>query len=142
MNPKDVNAHQIGGEHYRSELQHWDFVELNGIGYLEGCATKYLTRWRKKGGLLDLKKAKHYIEKLMSLPDRKDRTYDKLKVDVQDFCKANNVAETEARVIDLLVCWEDRGQLVLALGWIDIIIEREELRLLREQPQAAPARGD
>jgi hypothetical protein len=29
-----------------------------------GCATKYVSRWRKKNGVQDLEKAKHYCEKL------------------------------------------------------------------------------
>ena len=36
-----ANDRQIGGDHYQAELQHWDFIELNGLGYLEACATKY-----------------------------------------------------------------------------------------------------
>lgn len=61
------NAYQIGGEHYQAEMQVWDFVTANNIGYLEGNAIKYLARWRKKGGLTDLEKARHYVEKLIAL---------------------------------------------------------------------------
>jgi len=64
-----VNANQVGGDHYRSDYQHWDLIERHGIGYLEGCATKYVTRWRKKNGVQDLEKALHYVEKLIELHD-------------------------------------------------------------------------
>ena len=60
-------AAELGGDHYRSEFQHWDLIEQNGIGYLEGCASKYVTRWRKKNGVQDLEKALHYVEKLQEL---------------------------------------------------------------------------
>ena len=33
-------------------------------------AIKYLTRWRDKGGIEDLRKAKHYIEKLIEIEDQ------------------------------------------------------------------------
>ena len=33
----------------------------------EGCAIKYLSRWREKGGLQDLKKARHYLDKLIEM---------------------------------------------------------------------------
>lgn len=61
------NSKQVGGDHYRSEIQVWDFVVANGIGYLEGNAIKYLARWRKKGGLADLEKAQHYIQKIIEV---------------------------------------------------------------------------
>lgn len=57
-----ANDRQVGGEHYKTGgLEHWD---LFGPEYLMGCATKYVSRWRKKNGVQDLEKAKHYCEKL------------------------------------------------------------------------------
>ncbi len=58
---------QVGGEHYLAEYQHWDMVADTRTGYLEGNATKYLSRWRKKNGLQDLDKALSYIVKLREL---------------------------------------------------------------------------
>jgi len=61
-----ANDTQVAGTHYKGlEIQPWDYIHRNGIGYLEGCAIKYLTRWRDKGGVDDLRKAKHFIEKLI-----------------------------------------------------------------------------
>jgi len=34
---------------------------------MEGSAIKYLCRWRNKGGLEDLKKAKHFIELIIEM---------------------------------------------------------------------------
>lgn len=62
-----TNARQVGGDHYASEYQHWDFVCDTNMHYLLGCATKYVSRWRKKGGKEDLKKAIHYLEKYMEV---------------------------------------------------------------------------
>jgi len=59
-----ANDIQVGGEHYKTEYQHWDaMVDLYGPEYLLGCATKYIVRWRRKNGLEDLKKSIHYIQK-------------------------------------------------------------------------------
>src|SRR6185369_13146900 len=63
----NANSRQVGGDHYKTEIEHWDFVESNGIGYLEGCATKYVTRARKKNGRQDLEKAVHYVDKIIDL---------------------------------------------------------------------------
>lgn len=63
-----ANERQEGGTHYRSKaIQPWDYIAANGIGYLEGCAIKYLSRWREKGGVQDLKKARHYLDKLIEM---------------------------------------------------------------------------
>lgn len=57
---------QIGGDHYRTmAIQPKDFILKNGIGWAEGVAIEYLSRWRSKGGLLDLSKAIHSIELLI-----------------------------------------------------------------------------
>lgn len=64
-----ANEIQHGGLHYKKSatLQHWDIVEKYGIGYCEGCSTKYVSRWREKNGLEDLQKAEHYVIKLLEL---------------------------------------------------------------------------
>lgn len=69
-----ANGYQHGGDHYRKQpVQVWDFVSRNRIPYLEGNAIKYLARWRDKGGLQDLLKAKHYVEKVLEEEFPEDR---------------------------------------------------------------------
>jgi len=59
---------QVGGGHYKDyAIQPVEFIHKNKIPYIEGCAIKYLCRWREKGGIEDLKKARHYIELLIDL---------------------------------------------------------------------------
>ena len=60
-----ANDKQVGGLHYRSRIQHWDYVLANDIPYLEAQIIKYVTRHRKKNGLQDLEKAQHFLDKLM-----------------------------------------------------------------------------
>lgn len=64
---QQANDTQVAGTHYRSAIQHWDFVAARGLGYFEGQVTKYLTRWRKKNGAQDLQKARHFLAKLIEL---------------------------------------------------------------------------
>jgi hypothetical protein len=59
-----ANARQVGGDHYHTRIQHWDFVVANNIPYLEAQILRYVVRWRRKGGLEDLEKATHYLDKL------------------------------------------------------------------------------
>ncbi len=61
----DANSRQVGGDHYKTKIEHWDYVLANDIPYLEAQIIKYLTRWRKKNGLQDVLKAKHFLDKLI-----------------------------------------------------------------------------
>jgi len=63
--PESANMRQVGGEHYKGVIQHWDYAISQEMPYLEGQITKYITRWRKKNGLQDLQKAKHFLDKLI-----------------------------------------------------------------------------
>lgn len=68
-----ANDTQVAGRHYKEKaIQPWDYIAANGIGYLDGCAIKYLSRWRDKGGVQDLLKARHYIDKLIELDAKQD----------------------------------------------------------------------
>lgn len=55
---------QIGGQHYKKlKIQVWDYVIANDLDYFQGSIIKYVTRWRDKGGVQDLRKAMHFLEK-------------------------------------------------------------------------------
>lgn len=63
---------QVGGSHYKNlAIQPVEFIHKNGIGYMEGNAIKYLVRWRSKNGVEDLKKARHYIDLLIEMEEKK-----------------------------------------------------------------------
>ncbi len=65
-NVKTANAKQEGGSHYKNKaIQPWDYIIGNELGYLEGNIVKYVSRWKDKGGVEDLKKAQHYLQKLI-----------------------------------------------------------------------------
>lgn len=69
-----ANDRQVGGDHYKtSGPQHWDMVVEFDLDYFQGQITKYLFRWRRKNGLEDLEKAKHYLEKYIELAKASDR---------------------------------------------------------------------
>lgn len=57
---------QVGGAHYKDmAIQPAEYILANNIGWAEGCAIGYLSRWRQKGGIEDLRKAIHTIELLI-----------------------------------------------------------------------------
>jgi hypothetical protein len=65
------NDTQVGGTHYQTAYAAWDFAydALGGDGCLL-AVNKYLVRWRKKNGLEDLKKARHYLTKFRELVEQ------------------------------------------------------------------------
>ena len=59
---------QVGGDHYKKlAIQPAEFCHKNGIGKLEGDVIYYVARWRDKGGIEDLKKAKHTIDLIIEM---------------------------------------------------------------------------
>jgi hypothetical protein len=69
-----ANDIQVGGDHYRKVPgeQHWDrLVRLYGLPasrcYFIGNITGYVERYQYKGGIQDLEKARHYLDKLIEL---------------------------------------------------------------------------
>lgn len=63
-----ANDTQVGGDHYKTGgLQHWDLVDIYKWDYFQGQVIKYLMRWRKKNGIEDLEKARHYLDKYIEL---------------------------------------------------------------------------
>ena len=68
-----TNDVQVGGNHYTSKsVQPWEAMESwmseeAFKGYIWGNVIKYMARWEDKGGVEDLKKAQHYLDKLISI---------------------------------------------------------------------------
>ena len=59
---------QIGGSHYKDKaIQPIEYIHANGLGFCEGNVVKYVTRWKEKGGVADLEKARHYLDILIQL---------------------------------------------------------------------------
>lgn len=69
--PPSALKRQVGGSHYRDmPIQPTEFCHRNGIGPIESMAILYLCRWRKKGGLVDVEKARHALDLLIELEQR------------------------------------------------------------------------
>lgn len=65
---------QVGGDHYKKlKIQPIEYIFANDIGFVEGCVIKYVSRWRSKGGIKDLEKAKHFLELLIQLEQEKNK---------------------------------------------------------------------
>jgi hypothetical protein len=63
---KDPLSTQVGGGHYLSlAIQPIEFTLANDLGFAEGSVVKYIARWKLKGGVEDLEKARHMLDLLI-----------------------------------------------------------------------------
>lgn len=129
---------QVGGSHYHSVYQHWDWVADVGMPYLEGNATKYVVRWKSKNGKEDLLKAKSYVAKILiryrtqGVAQRACQYLNKLfgrwvyslegKAADEVFFGRNDVEHWERRICTVLRTWRTEDDLILALQMIDFLM--------------------
>lgn len=125
-----ANSAQVGGDHYQSEYQHWDFTAdvLEGR-YMEGQITKYVSRWRKKNGRQDLMKATHFLTKLLEQESAglvapiqqgpADRAH------CEQFCLANGLDKMESLIILSVSTWATREDLLFAGRVLDFLLSSE-----------------
>ncbi len=120
-----ANDRQVGGSHYAGGVQHWDMIELYGVGYLEGCATKYIQRWRLKNGVQDLRKALHYIQKLRELHNAGRRVPRGIvPIDqVEVFCAEHRLLPDERQAITYLLRWEHGNHLQRAENAVEALLQ-------------------
>jgi len=57
---------QVGGSHYKDmAVGPLEYALKNGLGICEANVVKYISRWKVKNGIEDLRKARHYIDILI-----------------------------------------------------------------------------
>jgi hypothetical protein len=76
---------QEGGDHYkRYAIEPVEFCHRNNLSWCQANVVKYVVRFKDKGGIEDLHKARHYLdmleefeygEKEKATPEKKPRRY-------------------------------------------------------------------
>lgn len=70
MKKEKASKTQIGGSHYSNmTIQPTEFIHKNGLSFIQGNVIKYVCRYKSKGGVQDLQKAKHYIDLLIEFEE-------------------------------------------------------------------------
>ena len=66
---------QIGGSHYKDmPIQPMEFSMANEMDACQHTIIKYVSRFRAKGGITDLEKAKHVIDMLIEFEGKKQNS--------------------------------------------------------------------
>lgn len=122
---------QVGGRHYKSEYEHWNWVIDCGLGngYFVAAISKYLKRWRDKNGPEDLEKAAHYLDKMIEVApilayQRSPLPAVAIENYTNAYIKANGIKGYEAMICHLLVTWQMPSQLVIARAYLEDILEK------------------
>lgn len=120
-----ANDYQVGGDHYNSTYKHWDLALKIPLPYLEACATKHVTRWRKKDGIKDLQKAAHYLAKMIEVGDYdvKRRPGVAVDVEVHKFAEANDLTFIEYQFLYLMCTYRDEKTLRNANRILTLIMD-------------------
>jgi hypothetical protein len=132
---KMTTANETSPFHYASDYQHWDLAITIPLAYLEGCATKYVARSRKKHGAQDLQKAMHYLDKLIEVADFKlvrNLTTSEIGVEVNRFALANGLSMTEEEFILALCTYESSADLYNARCILEEIYMEAEIESKRD----------
>lgn len=128
-NAMTANERQVGGTHYKTKYEHWDFVTNVGMSYLGAQVCKYLKRWRDKNGLEDVEKSLHFLDKMIELSPilimhkpNIPRTY--ISAEIDAYLRANDIKGEEAAVTSVLAQWACRGDLLMAKCYIEVLIDK------------------
>ena len=64
----DPLTYQVGGDHYtKKKIQPVEYIHANKMDYMDGAIVKYISRWRDKGGVKDLRKIKQFVDLIIKL---------------------------------------------------------------------------
>lgn len=63
---KSILEVQHGGTHYKSKgIQPIEYAHANNLSFFQGNVVKYVTRYKDKKGVEDVKKAIHYLQMIL-----------------------------------------------------------------------------
>ncbi|VUD48542.1 hypothetical protein TDB9533_01254 [Thalassocella blandensis] len=105
--------HQVDGNHYKTmAIQPAEYNTKNEIGFLEGNVIKYVSRWKKKNGVTDLRKAIHNLELLIEMQPETDfekfreNTSSKVKKPIDLTCALLKISVNDANTIFIAKLFE------------------------------------
>lgn len=140
-----AEVEQVGGSHYAAAFQHWDWAGATRLPYLEGCASKYLPRWRQKNGVEDLRKAQSYLKKALAEAqdsgemDRLAGYRLHLDHDLRErFISSAEVPPREAEIIGLIDVMTEPGDVDHIVSLLEDLIEDTEAGAAEPTGMAEP----
>lgn len=95
----DPMKRQVGASHYRKlAIQPTEFCQRNGLDFCIGSILKYLTRYRAKNGIEDLRKARHFVEIREAFPWH-IRPPNGIEITMVEYVTRNNIIASDAEAL-------------------------------------------
>jgi len=99
---------QVGGDHYKNlGMQPLMFATVNSYDPAAFAILKYMSRWRNKNGVQDLRKALHFVQLRVELLERirlaENPVHD--HISMRRYIKANSITGEDASILLALHEW-------------------------------------
>lgn len=91
---------QIGGNHYKDMvMQPIELIAALRCSFIQGCIIKYISRYKAKNGVQDIKKCIHYAQLAIQLGDKRKCNSKTLFFSINDFIVKNKLSIFQRRII-------------------------------------------
>ena len=91
---------QIGGSHYKDmAMQPIELITALRCSFIQGCIIKYISRYRAKNGVQDIKKCIHYAQLAIQLGDKRRCNDKTLSLNINKFIIKNKLTILQRRII-------------------------------------------
>lgn len=91
---------QVGGSHYKGlVIQPIELITAMKCSFIQGCIIKYISRYKHKNGVQDIRKCIHYAQLALQLKDRKNCKDKELSYNVNRFILKNKMTILQRRII-------------------------------------------
>lgn len=98
MEQVETLKHQVGGDHYmKMVMQPIELIMQAQLSYIQGNIVKYISRYKYKNGLEDIKKTIQYAKFAMEYDDKGPKH---ASVNLAyAYCKANSLSQAQTNII-------------------------------------------
>jgi hypothetical protein len=76
-----ASSKQVAADHYKDlPIQPAEYCQRNGLGFCESSVVKYVSRYKSKNGVEDLRKARHFLDLLIEMHEKDAGTTYRIKL--------------------------------------------------------------
>ena len=91
---------QIGGSYYKDmAMQPIELITALRCSFIQGCIIKYISRYKAKNGVQDIKKCIHYAQLAIQLGDKRRCNDKTLSLSINKFIIKNKLTILQRRII-------------------------------------------
>lgn len=91
---------QVGGSHYKDMLlQPIELIAVLRCSFIQGCIIKYISRYKAKNGVEDIKKCIHYAQLAIQLGDKRKCNDKILSMSLNKYILKNKLTIIQRKII-------------------------------------------